>query len=79
MNSDIKCSECQYCKDFRGCGNVRGSFSCTHPNHNYIEHYFKEHNIKKLAGFIGFGRRFENKPSIKSAPAWCPKKVTTIQ
>ena len=52
-----------------------GSFFCEHPNHEYINQYFKDHKIQKMQGFIGFGEKFKDKPSIKTAPAWCPKKA----
>ena len=41
---------------------------------DYINNYFKEHRIKKMEGFIGFGKPFEDKPQIKTSPAWCPKE-----
>lgn len=75
MADKIKCAECGYCKDNRAWGNTRGSFFCEHPNHEHINQYFKDHKIQKMQGFIGFGERFKDKPSIKTAPAWCPKKA----
>lgn len=74
MADKIRCAECEHCKDFRGIGNTRGSFYCEHPDQKYIIQYFKDHKILKMQGFIGFGNRNEDKPSIKTSPAWCPKK-----
>lgn len=74
MSVGIKCVGCEYCTDVRRCGNTRGSFMCNHPDGDYMRKYFEEHNIHKMVGFIGFGKRFEDKPSIKTSPAWCPKK-----
>ncbi len=75
MPEKIKCADCECCKDLRGFGNTRGSFYCEHHNNDYISKYFKEHKISKMQGFIGFGKRYENKPDIKTSPAWCPKKA----
>jgi hypothetical protein len=74
MAGKIKCAECKYCKDSRRYGNTRGSFHCEHPDKKYILEYFKDYKIHKMEGFIGFGKPFENTPSIKTSPAWCPKK-----
>lgn len=75
MADTIKCADCGYCKDIRNLGNTRGSFHCEHPDQDYINNYFKEHKIQKMPGFIGFGEKFKNVPSIKTSPAWCPKKA----
>ena len=75
MSEKIKCSECNYCTDIRGYGNKRGSFYCEHPDYDYLYQYFQKHRIKKSVGFIGFGERFSEQPSIKFSPAWCPKKA----
>nr|DAH23222.1 MAG TPA: hypothetical protein [Caudoviricetes sp.] len=75
MVTAIRCAECEYCKDFRRFANTRGSFFCEHPDQRYINQYFEEHKILKMQGFIGFGKRYEDKPSIKTSPAWCPKKA----
>ncbi|MCI6044273.1 hypothetical protein MR857_13320 [bacterium] len=70
----IRCSGCEHCREFRRDGNTRSSFLCKHPDYEYIENYFKEHRIEKMAGFIGFGKRWFHVPTIKTSPAWCPKK-----
>lgn len=67
-----KCSECTYCCDYRRYGNTRGHFHCSHPDNKYIISYFESHGILSMPGFIGFGKRFEDKPSIKFCPRWCP-------
>lgn len=70
----IRCSECQYCEAHRPYGNARCNFMCEHPDKKYIGEYYKEHNIKKMEGFIGFGKKWSEEVPIKSSPAWCPKK-----
>lgn len=75
MADKIKCADCEHCTDIRGLGNTRGSFHCEHPNKDYINKYFKEHKIQKMPGFIGFGEKYKSVPSIKTSPAWCPKKA----
>lgn len=75
MAEKIRCIGCEHCKDLRNIGNTRGSFHCKHHDQDYIYKYFKEHNIQKMPGFVGFGKPFEDKPSIKTSPAWCPKKA----
>lgn len=67
-----KCADCIYCSDYRRIGNTRGRYHCTHPDSEYIQKYFESHNIHSMPGFIGFGQRFECKPSIKGCPRWCP-------
>lgn len=79
MADKIKCTECKHCKDYRPYGNTRGSFSCEHPNHNYILDYFEKHRIQKMPGFIAFGKPLADKPSIKTSPAWCPKKAQEVE
>lgn len=44
------------------------------PDVEYIRKYYKEHKIKKMEGFIGFGKPFSEAVPIKTSPAWCPKK-----
>ena len=54
--------------------NTRSSFSCEHPDQKYIRDYFSAHKIKKMPGFIAFGKPFSSEVPIKTSPAWCPKK-----
>lgn len=75
MAEKIRCIDCEHCKDLRNIGNTRGSFHCEHPNKGYIDEYFENHNIQKMPGFIAFGKVFDDKPNIKTSPAWCPKKA----
>lgn len=75
MADKIKCADCEHCKGFRKMNNTRASFSCEHPDQRYILDYFKEHNIHKMPGFISYGEKFKSVPSIKTSPAWCPKKA----
>ncbi|MBP3342292.1 MAG: hypothetical protein J6K99_07180 [Peptococcaceae bacterium] len=74
----IRCVDCEYCRDFRPLGNTRGSFYCKHENQKYIYDFCKWHGFQKQPGFIGFGKSFENKPTIKTSPAWCPKKAEGV-
>jgi hypothetical protein len=73
--SDIKCSECEFCKGSKGRYADRIGFFCEHKNTSHISEYFKKHRMTKMEGFIAFGERFSDKPSIKTSPAWCPKKA----
>lgn len=70
----IRCSECGYCREFRKVGNTRSSFTCGHPDTEYVRKYYKEHRITKMEGFIGYGKMFSEEVPIKTSPAWCPKK-----
>lgn len=69
-----KCRECVYCVDLRNLGNTRGSYFCNHPDKEHIHKYFAEHRIRKMERFIDYGKVFEDGPSIKTSPAWCPDK-----
>lgn len=70
----IKCSGCQHCSGLRRFGNIRTSFTCAHPDQDYIHDYFREKRMSKMPGFLGFGARYSDAVPIKTAPAWCPKK-----
>lgn len=78
MKDKPKCTECKYCTDYAPIKNTRRAFSCEHPNKDYILDYFKGHRIQKMPGFISFGEPFADKPSIKTSPAWCPKKAQEV-
>ncbi|MDD3040531.1 hypothetical protein [Bacteroides sp.] len=78
MTEKPKCTECEHCKDHAPSINTRGAFSYEHPNQRYIIDYFAEHKIQKMPGFINFGKPYETKPSIKTSPAWCPKKAKEV-
>lgn len=67
----IKCSECEYCEDYRRIGNTRTSFSCNHPEQRYIMDYFTQKGIRKMPGF---GAVHSDTVPLKTSPAWCPKK-----
>lgn len=70
----IKCSGCQHCSGFRRFGNKRTSFTCSHPNQDYIRNYFHEKRMQKMPGFLGYGAKYSDAVPIKTAPAWCPEK-----
>lgn len=74
MKKGIKCSECEYCRSLRPYGNRRSTFSCGHPDQNYINDYFKEHRLQKMPGFLDYGKAWSDEVPIKTSPAWCPKK-----
>ncbi len=74
----IRCSECEYCKEFRPIGNTRSNFTCEHPDKLYISEYYKKHKILKMEGFIGFGERYSSDVPIKTSPKWCPKKQSVL-
>ncbi len=73
--SDIKCSECDFCKEFRPWNNTRSNFYCEHPNQDYINKYFKEHKIRSSEGFLGYGKAWSHDVPLKTSPEWCPKKA----
>lgn len=66
-----ECDNCKYCESYTH--STRKGFHCNHPDRKHISRYFKEHNIKKMEGFIGFGERFADVPKNKTTPKWCPK------
>lgn len=65
------CDSCEYCEGYLH--KTRKSFICNHPDYEYIRKYFKEHNIRKMEGFIGFGEKFSDIPKNKTTPRWCPE------
>lgn len=71
----IKCSECEYCKGYSKGYAHRKQFYCEHENQQYINSYFESHKISKKPGFIAFSAVYGCKPTIKTSPAWCPKKA----
>lgn len=68
----IRCSECEYCKEYRRPGNRRSEYTCEHPEQRYILDYFFGHKIRKTCSFLNFGKPGE--VPVKTSPAWCPKK-----
>ncbi len=70
----VRCKDCEYCEEFRKAGNTRSEFRCNHPDQRYIATYFKEKRISKMPGFLGFGKSHSSEVSVKTSPAWCPKK-----
>ncbi len=74
----IKCSECEYCKGYRKRGNERELFYCEHPDGEYIYDYFRKNRLQKDLRFLNFGKRNSREVTIKTSPAWCPKKRKTM-
>lgn len=72
--SEIKCSECEYCSKSRYPRNTRSEFTCKHPDSEYIWKYYREHNIRKMEGFLGFGKPYNDEIPVKTSPGWCPRK-----
>ena len=68
-----KCDTCEYCNGYLH--DTRKGFHCKHPNQKHITEYFKEKNISKMPGFIGFGEKFADVPKNKTTPKWCPKNI----
>lgn len=68
-----ECDKCEYCYGFTH--DTRRGFHCMYPNKEYIKNYFKEKRIKKMEGFIGFGKSFSDVPVNKTTPKWCPKNA----
>ena len=76
---NIKCSGCRHCSGLRRVGNTRTSFTCSHPDQDYIQNYFTEKRMQKMPGFLGYGARYSEAVPIKTAPAWCPEKRAAKQ
>ena len=71
---NIKCSGCRHCSGLRRVGNTRTSFTCSHPDQDYIQNYFTQKRMQKMPGFLGYGARYSDAVPVKTAPAWCPEK-----
>jgi len=67
------CIECSFKREYRRGGNLTRSVICEHPNKEYIYNYFKQNNIHKMEGFLGFVNSKGVFP-IKKCPKWCPLK-----
>lgn len=70
----IRCSGCGYCKSLPSQYGTRNGFICGHPDSAYINTYFKEHGLKKMPGFLGYGKPYSREVPLKTSPAWCPEK-----
>lgn len=75
----IRCAECEQCEEYRRGGNSRSEFTCMHPDYDYIFDYFREHSIRKMVRFLGFGKPLTNNVPLKTSPAWCPKRRNKIE
>lgn len=67
------CKECPHRREINRFGNTTSEVWCKHPDYDFIYKYFKEHNISKAVGFIGFVNSKGVFP-IKKSPKWCPFK-----
>lgn len=74
MGETIRCSECEHCKMNRPFGNSRGEFWCQHENQKYIIDFYKQNGIHRATGFIAFGKPWDDVPTTKTSPKWCPRK-----
>lgn len=83
MNSDIRCATCPAMKmtgRARFTGNndhmalPRGDCFCNHPDaHSAFELICPR--SPRAACFIGYTKGSSDKPNIKTAPKWCPRKM----
>lgn len=64
---ECMCIDCPFCKQYFTNGRY-----CNHKNQKYIKKYFKNNNMKKMPGFIGFLKVNSEFP-IKRTPKWCPR------
>ena len=71
MENVKKCADCNYCNGLKRHNATRYGFHCEHPDKQYIIDYFRKNNIRKMDGFIGFGKPYSQVPEIKTSPAWC--------
>lgn len=67
------CNDCPYKEIYRKYGNSTKEVMCQHPDKEYVRKYYKEHDIRKFEGFIGFINSKGVFP-IKGSPKWCPLK-----
>ena len=72
---NMNCKDCPYLLMGRKYTSVRYDCICAHPNRDYIQNYFEEHNIRKFLGFLCYSRPYVKEPTIKTSPKWCPLKV----
>lgn len=72
--NNCECNNCEYLLSLKSANATRFDFHCNHPNQMYIYDYFKEHDIKKMPGFIGYGKCYGHEPTNKTTPKWCPNK-----
>lgn len=70
----IRCSGCEHCGFLSPLRGSRNSFHCGHPDGSYINKYFREHGIRKMPGFLGYGKPYSREVPVKTSPAWCPRK-----
>ncbi len=53
MKRIIRCSECGYCREFRPVRNTRSSFTCEHPDGDYIQRNGSEAGSSEGCGGAG--------------------------
>ncbi len=70
----VKCSECEFCEEFRSYRRDTSDFRCKHPDQDYIYRYFMERRMVKSHGYLGTGKRYSHEVPVKTSPAWCPRK-----
>lgn len=83
MNSDIRCATCPAMKmtgRARFTGNnshialPRGNCFCNHPDAHSAFEMVCPHS-PRMACFIAYTKGPSDKPNIKTAPKWCPRKM----
>lgn len=77
----MKCKDCEYLKAYPPRNNgIRYSYECGHKDQKYIYDYHRKHNLLKHPPFICYGsKQHRNIPTIKTSPAWCPRKKEDVK
>lgn len=73
----VECETCEFCVKYfthSSSERRRSVYHCRHNNHKYIDDYFRDKKILKMAGCIGFSKKDGSFP-VKNTPKWCPKKA----
>ena len=69
----MNCKECEYLKEYKRPGNLRGECMCNHPK--AVETFNKVcPRSPRMAGFISYTIAGTDVPATKTAPRWCPLK-----
>lgn len=76
MKSDVRCADCLLLAVRRRENGIarRGRCYCLHSE-ALASHEFLRRQSNRMAGFVAFTKPDTNKPDIKTAPRWCPRRM----
>lgn len=76
MKSDVRCADCLLLTVRRRENGIarRGRCYCLHSE-ALASHEFLRRQSNRMAGFVAFTKPDTNKPDIKTAPRWCPRRM----